>query len=128
MIITVRDDLTVNVTTEDGLFECELPNYNPETQVIFANKEVAKAFAKSIAGNMNYFVSKLTDEQKEQKKFNEKSDQVRMERNRLLSATDWRFRSDLTPSQEWKDYCQALRDISSQPEFPFEVTWPTAPE
>lgn len=36
---------------------------------------------------------------------------IRAQRNQLLSSTDWRFRSDLTPSQEWKDYCQALRDL-----------------
>jgi len=36
---------------------------------------------------------------------------LREERNRRLQETDWRFRSDLTPSQEWIDYCQALRDL-----------------
>lgn len=128
MIITVRDDLTVNVTTEDGLLECELPNYNPETQIHFPNKQAAEDFAVSIASKMNYFMPKLTDEQKAQKKFDEKASQVRMERSSLLSATDWRFRSDLTPSQEWKDYCQALRDITSQEGFPFNVVWPETPQ
>lgn len=52
---------------------------------------------------------------------------VREERNRKLSTTDWRFRSDMTPSQDWIDYCQALRDIPSQAGFPWEVTWPTEP-
>ena len=36
---------------------------------------------------------------------------LREERNRRLAETDWRFRSDLTPSQEWIDYSQALRDL-----------------
>ena len=36
---------------------------------------------------------------------------LREERNQKLQETDWRFRSDLTPSQEWIDYCQALRDL-----------------
>lgn len=36
---------------------------------------------------------------------------LREERDRRLTATDWRFRSDLTPSQAWIDYCQALRDL-----------------
>lgn len=53
---------------------------------------------------------------------------VRAERNTKLSATDWRFRSDLTPSQQWIDYCQALRDITSQAGFPWSVNWPTQPE
>jgi len=58
----------------------------------------------------------------------QQAESVRAQRNRLLAETDWRFRSDLTPSQEWKDYCQALRDITSQAGFPWEVTWPTQPE
>jgi len=42
--------------------------------------------------------------------------------------TDWRFRSDMTPSQDWKDYCQALRDVPAQVGFPHNITWPTQPE
>ena len=53
---------------------------------------------------------------------------VRDSRNRLLAETDWRFRSDMTPSQAWKDYCQALRDVPTQAGFPHNVTWPTKPE
>lgn len=52
---------------------------------------------------------------------------VRSQRDAKLSETDWRFRSDMTPSQEWKDYCQALRDVPSQEGFPWEITWPTKP-
>lgn len=51
--------------------------------------------------------------------------EVRDSRNRLLSDTDWRFRSDLTPSQAWIDYCQELRDITTQSGFPYTVLWPT---
>jgi len=59
--------------------------------------------------------------------------QLRQQRNQLLAATDWRFRSDLTPSQAWIDYCQALRDITTQsPSLDSNgnltgVTWPTLP-
>jgi len=37
--------------------------------------------------------------------------ELREERNRRIAQTDWRFRSDLSPSQEWIDYSQALRDL-----------------
>lgn len=57
-----------------------------------------------------------------------KAAQVRSLRDALLSATDWRFRSDLTPSQEWKDYCQDLRDIPAQAGFPNTVEWPVSPD
>ena len=59
---------------------------------------------------------------------------LRLERNRRLVETDWRFRSDLTPSQAWYDYCQALRDLPATAEPKLEnemltnVTWPKVPE
>ena len=59
---------------------------------------------------------------------------LRIERNRLIQQTDWRFRSDLTPSQEWIDYCQALRDLpaNSEPQLDengnlTNVNWPVPP-
>lgn len=52
---------------------------------------------------------------------------IRDQRNQKLKETDWRFRSDMTPSQAWKDYCQSLRDITSQEGFPWTITWPTEP-
>ena len=60
---------------------------------------------------------------------------LREERNKRLQETDWRFRTDLTPSQEWIDYSQALRDLptTSEPRLDdngqlTNVTWPTKPE
>jgi len=60
---------------------------------------------------------------------------LRVERDRLIALTDWRFRSDLTPSQAWIDYCQALRDLpaNSTPTLDENgqltgVNWPTPPE
>ncbi len=53
---------------------------------------------------------------------------VRTTRDTKLSETDWRFRSDMTPSQAWKDYCQALRDVPAQAGFPWTITWPTQPQ
>ena len=58
----------------------------------------------------------------------QQANNVRNQRNTKLAETDWRFRSDLTPSQEWKDYCQALRDITTQTGFPWDIAWPTQPE
>jgi hypothetical protein len=74
-----------------------------------------------------YVVQTLDDEGKAAKDV-EVAGSVRSDRNRRLSDTDWRFRSDMTPSQAWKDYCQALRDVPAQAGFPHNVTWPTKPE
>ena len=51
---------------------------------------------------------------------------VRGERNMRLSVTDWRASSDLTLSDEWKTYRQALRDVPTQSD-PDNITWPTEP-
>lgn len=56
-----------------------------------------------------------------------KAAELRAVRGAKLSETDWRFRSDMTPSQAWKDYCKALRNVPQQSGFPDSVTWPVEP-
>ena len=51
---------------------------------------------------------------------------VRSERDLKLQETDWRASSDLTLSDTWKTYRQALRDVPTQSD-PFNITWPTKP-
>ena len=61
---------------------------------------------------------------------------LREERNRRITKTDWRASSDLTLSDAWKTYRQALRDLpasatpklNSQYELDLtSITWPTEP-
>ena len=56
-----------------------------------------------------------------------KAEEIRNERNQLLSETDWMAGSDVTMSTAWRTYRQALRDVPSQEGFPNTVTWPTKP-
>ena len=49
---------------------------------------------------------------------------VRSKRDSLLQETDWWAVSDRTMTAEQTAYRQALRDITSQAGFPFNVTWP----
>lgn len=52
----------------------------------------------------------------------------RQERNRLLQESDWTQTEDSPVDKNvWKTYRQALRDISVQPGFPYNVTWPELP-
>ena len=51
---------------------------------------------------------------------------IRIERNMKLSLTDWRALSDLTLSDAWRDYRQALRDVPTQSD-PDNITLPTEP-
>ena len=73
-----------------------------------------------------YSVADLDDEAKTAKDA-EQAKSVRTQRDDKLKATDWRFRSDMNPSQAWIDYCQALRDLPTATGFPWDMTWPTEP-
>ena len=60
---------------------------------------------------------------------------LRIERDVRIAKTDWRASSDLTLTDAWKTYRQALRDITTQtPKLGSDyrldltsVTWPTEP-
>ena len=60
-----------------------------------------------------------------------------IERNKKIALTDWRVLPDQTPSDDWINYRQALRDLpaSASPKLnsDYELdstsfTWPTEPE
>jgi len=55
-------------------------------------------------------------------------EQVRGHRNQLLTDSDWRAMSDLTMSDDWKTYRQALRDLPANTVDPTNITWPEEPE
>jgi hypothetical protein len=52
---------------------------------------------------------------------------IRNHRDNLLTETDWMANSDVTMSDEWKTYRQALRDIPASNTIYEDVTWPTKP-
>tara|TARA_R100000329_G_scaffold137106_1_gene118077 strand:+ start:511 stop:795 length:285 start_codon:yes stop_codon:yes gene_type:complete len=54
--------------------------------------------------------------------------ELRFKRNRLLTETDWMANSDVTMTDAWKTYRQALRDLPANTEDPANPTWPTKPE
>lgn len=56
---------------------------------------------------------------------------VRDSRDRLLQESDWIVaksyeRGEPVPA-DWVSYRQALRDITTQVNFPYSVVWPTKP-
>ena len=55
---------------------------------------------------------------------------LRIERNNLLSQTDWTQNRDVTLSNDadWKTYRQKLRDITKTYKSLKDVKWPTAPK
>lgn len=58
---------------------------------------------------------------------------VKNERNAKLQESDWTdtysapTRLGQTLYDQWQTYRQALRDITTQATYPFEVVWPTSP-
>ena len=53
---------------------------------------------------------------------------LRRVRNSKLAETDWMANSDVTMSNAWKTYRQALRDLPANTSDPVNPTWPTKPE
>lgn len=86
-----------------------------ESTPVFTNNQWQQAWV----------VVDLTDEEK-QSLHDSKAAEVRAERNRLLIESDWTQYKDISDevSNTWKPYRQALRDVTSQDGFPFNVTWP----
>jgi hypothetical protein len=56
---------------------------------------------------------------------------IRSRRDNLLQETDWivikSYERGANIPAEWELYRQALRDITNQAGFPYEVIWPTKP-
>lgn len=56
------------------------------------------------------------------------AEKIRGQRNRLLADTDWTQLPDSPVNASiWAAYRQELRNIPSQPNFPWEVEWPALP-
>lgn len=59
------------------------------------------------------------------------ADIARAKRSKLLAECDWIVAKSVEAGnpvpQTWQDYRQALRDITTQPGFPENITWPEQP-
>jgi len=55
---------------------------------------------------------------------------VRRERDNLIAQTDWTQLPDVssTLKSAYTEYRQALRDVTKQSGFPYNVEWPSKPE
>ena len=61
---------------------------------------------------------------------NRRMTELRRQRDVLLAETDWMANSDVTMSTAWKNYRQALRDITTQTptdDALSNITFPTKP-
>lgn len=104
--------------------DTEIPPINNETQ------KVSEETPELVNGiwKQTWVVENLTETEKQQLT-EEKKYTVRLQRNRLLTETDWTQSRDVTLDNDadWTVYRQELRDITTQDGFPHNITWPTKP-
>lgn len=125
--ITVADDLTVHVVSDDGAFEFFLPNYDPETMAAFPSAGEAYACANKYAQEGRVWQPYKSPEDREQEAIEAQWAAVRNERNQSLVASDWTQLPDASADTvAWATYRQALRDVTEQAS-PFNIVWPTVP-
>jgi hypothetical protein len=99
------------------------PDYNAATQ------NCNQIYPTLISGKwvMTWAVTPATPEEITERT-EAKATEVRQQRNNLLSACDWTQLPDApVPAAPWAVYRQELRDVTGQPGFPWNVTWPEEP-
>jgi|11BtaG_2_1085332.scaffolds.fasta_scaffold00528_10 hypothetical protein len=109
------------------------PSYDPLTHKI---QQAAEPVLVNGAWLISKTVVALTDEEI-QNNLDAEAMVVRVRRDGLLAESDWvtvkavdqnaQDGLGIQVPQVWLDYRQALRDVTSQAGFPYNVTWPTAP-
>ena len=94
--------------------------YTPYTAMICGEEEPTKIFNDVVAGLYGSIADVDIDRYK---------NKVRIIRDRLLEQCDWTQSSDVPEEtkNKWSKYRQALRDITKQSGFPFNVIYPEKP-
>jgi nitrate reductase alpha subunit len=109
------------------------PQYDAEFQEA---KEITPVLNGTVAIQAWEIIEKYTAEEKAEYITKRDADRlvaqkagIRAERNAKLSSSDWTQVADApVDKQAWATYRQALRDITTQTSFPWDVQWPTQPE
>ena len=117
-----------SLLAEFGVFPAtvaEMPTYAERTQTIAQNETATQVNGAWVYG---WTVADKTAEEVAAYE-TAKGMSVRSQRDELLKQTDWTQVADAPVDKAaWATYRQALRDITDQAGFPYEVTWPTKPE
>jgi hypothetical protein len=104
--------------------ELDIPDYNRDTHKV----ERADVTGSGSSWERGWNVIPLTTDELKAKE-DSKANSVRSMRNELLSETDFYALSDVTMPDDVAAYRQALRDITSNQNFPnlVESDWPVKP-
>lgn len=125
--ISLPVDITQDELLPDGFVYINpslAPEYNSNTQKLIQDLPVFNN-GKWVAG---YKIADLSNSEKDAF-YQNAAVSVRAQRDLLISQTDWTQGKDIDDSISllWVDYRQALRDVTAQEGFPFNVTWPELP-
>jgi hypothetical protein len=115
--------------TDYGVVEVvstEVPSYNPDAERVIEGTPSLK----DDVWEQVWVIEPLSAEEQQQI-LNNKVSSVRSQRDRLLQETDWVVikakETDTNLSAGFKEYRQALRDITEQEGFPHNIIWPIKP-
>jgi hypothetical protein len=105
------------------VIEQEPPSFNPATQNLNQVNPILVDGEWLQAWEVTDFSSEEIAERTEAK-----AAEVRADRNQRLAACDWTQLPDSPADHEaWAVYRQALRDLTSQAGFPWNINWPEEP-
>jgi hypothetical protein len=100
--------------------ELSRPTFDPETHYL----KTSEFYQVNGQWQVHYYPEPLPEQQV--------AETMRSKRDGLLAASDWvvavAYEQQVLVSEPWSTYRQALRDITAQEGFPYEVVWPTKPE
>lgn len=120
--------MTPEIWADYSVFPVEVlspESYDPQTHTISRNSK-PELNEESGAWELGYELMEIGDEEKARKEVVAES-AAREIRDILLKDSDVWALSDRTMTEEQIAYRQALRDITDQDGFPFNIDWPTKP-
>lgn len=134
-MITINDDLSSHIVSDDGTQECFLASHNPETLVPFASAEEVSAFIPTVYANPNYWQPYVSPEERAQIEESRKAESNTARAKQELLDTDWcenasvrntSFTPHLINADEFDAYRLQLRAILVNKVIDVE-SWPERP-
>jgi hypothetical protein len=126
--ISLPSEITDEFLAEFNIFKVEMFPLEPFNYTQYAKP--LPLFFEDGVWKQTYEVFDKTEEQLANES-NMRQKGLREKRNKFLIESDWvvakAYELGVEVPQEWKEYRQALRDIPSQENFPFEVVFPQIP-
>jgi hypothetical protein len=101
------------------------PAYNQQTEYIVLNTQPTLVNG---IWTLGWTINTLTTDQ-QNSATTAQAATIRQQRDAKLTACDWTQTSDnpIANKTAWATYRQALRDLTKESGFPWDMTWPTEP-